>query len=51
MKFIIGGIVLIGIILFIIEYSRKREGATVNSTTPKLAPKCPPFSETMSTMY
>ena len=34
MKFIIGGIVLIGIILFIIEYSRKREGATVNSTTP-----------------
>jgi hypothetical protein len=34
MNFIIGGIVLIGIILFMIEYSRKREGITPSPTTP-----------------
>ena len=38
MNFIIVGIVLIGIILFMIEYSRKREGITPSPTTVYIPP-------------
>ena len=41
MKWIIGAIILIGIILILIEYTRKREG--VKSSPPPLTVNIPPF--------
>jgi len=41
MKWIIGGIILIGILLVLIEYTRKREG--VKSSPPPLTVNIPPF--------